>query len=73
MSNENLSLLERLTAPTPTFFKKLRNIGLFITATSAAILTSPVFLPGLIIKVAGYLAVAGGVISAISQSTVKQE
>lgn len=73
MSNHKLSLAERLTAPTPNFFKKLRNFGLIITAASAAILTAPVSLPSIVITVAGYLAVAGGVISAVSQSTVEQE
>ncbi len=60
MSNHKLSLAERLTAPTPNFFKKLRNIGLIITAASAAILTAPISLPIIVITVAGYLAVAGG-------------
>lgn len=59
--------------PTPTFFKKIRNIGLGLAATSASVLAAPVILPAIIIKVAGYLAVAGCVMSAISQSTVKME
>ena len=73
MNNQKLSLAERLKAPTPVFFKKLRNIGLIITTASAAILTAPVSLPVIVTTIAGYLAVAGGVISAVSQSTVEQE
>lgn len=73
MSNQKLSLQERLFAPTPGFFKKLRNIGLIITAVSTAILTAPVSLPAAVITVAGYLAVAGGVIGAVSQTAVEGE
>ena len=73
MSNHKLSLQERLTAPTPGFFRKLRNIGLIITAVSAAVLTAPVTLPSVVITVAGYLAVAGSVIGAVSQVTVEGE
>lgn len=73
MSNQKLSLKERLTATTPDFFRKLRNIGLIITAVSAAVLTAPVTLPSVVITVAGYLAVAGSVIGAVSQATVEGE
>ena len=73
MSNHKLSLQERLTAPTPRFFRKLRNIGLIITAVSAAVLTAPVTLPSVVITVAGYLAVAGSVLGAVSQATVESE
>jgi len=59
--------------PTPSFFKKIRNIGLALAAISATILTAPVALPVLVVQIAGYLAVAGGVMSTISQSAVKME
>jgi len=59
--------------PTPSFFKKIRNIGLALAAISATILTAPVALPALVVQIAGYLAVAGGVMSTISQSAVKME
>ena len=59
--------------PTPVFFKKIRNIGLTLAAISAAILTAPVALPIMLVKAAGYIAVAGGVMSAVSQTAVKME
>ncbi|HLF46044.1 MAG TPA: hypothetical protein VI548_06445 [Chitinophagaceae bacterium] len=59
--------------PTPRFFKKLRRIGLTLAAVNAAIYATPVALPAVIIKVAGYLAVAGGVVGAVSQAAVKNE
>ena len=58
-------IIDRAKAPTPTFFKKLRNIGL----TLAAISTAPIALPAAIVTAAGYVAVASGVISAVSQIT----
>lgn len=64
-------IIERLTSPTPTFFKKLRNIGLALTAISAVVVGSPVALPVIVVKVAGYLAVAGGIVGAVSQTAVQ--
>ena len=59
--------------PTPKFFKKLRNIGLAIATIGATILAAPVALPAIVVKIAGYLAVAGSVMSGVSQVTVKKE
>ena len=64
-----MNLLERAVSPTPTFFQKLRNIGLALAAISAAIIASPVALPPILITIAGYLAVAGTVLSGVSQIT----
>jgi ABC-type xylose transport system permease subunit len=65
-----MNLVERAVSPTPTFFQKLRNIGLALAAISAAIIASPVTLPTIVVTIAGYLAVAGTVLSAVSQITV---
>jgi hypothetical protein len=65
-----MSIVERLLSPTPTFFQKLRNIGLVLAAVSAAIITTPVALPAIVTTIAGYLAVAGTVLGAVSQITV---
>lgn len=64
------TIVNRATAPTPKFFKVLRNIGLTLATIGGAILTSPVVLPAVVVAVGGYLAVAGGVLSAVSQLTV---
>ena len=66
-------IFSRAQQPTPSFFKKLRNIGLTIAAIAATIIAAPVALPAVIIKIAGYLAVAGSVMSGVSQVTVKNE
>ena len=65
-----MNLLERAVSPTPTFFQKLRNIGLALAAISAAIMTAPVALPAIVTTIAGYIAVAGTVLSGVSQITV---
>ena len=65
-----MNLVERALSPTPSFFQKLRNIGLALAAISAAIIASPVALPTIVVTIAGYLAVAGTVLSAVSQITV---
>ena len=66
-------LFQRVNAPTPKFFKKLRNIGLAFAAVAGTIVAAPVALPVVIVKVAGYLAVASGVLSAVSQTAVEGE
>ena len=65
-----MNLLERVSSPTPTFFQKLRNIGLALAAISAAIIAAPVTLPSIVVTIAGYLAVAGTVLSGVSQITI---
>jgi len=67
------SIMQRASEPTPKFFKKLRNIGLSIAAIAATIIAAPVALPAVVIKIAGYLAVAGSVMSGVSQVSVKNE
>jgi len=66
-------IYHRATRPTPRFFKILRTTGLALAGISTAILTAPVALPAILTATAGYLAVAGGVIVAVSQVTVKND
>ncbi|MBS0027661.1 hypothetical protein ACTJJ0_31980 [Chitinophaga sp. 22321] len=67
-----MKLIQRLSASTPPFFSKVRNIGLILTAISGALMGIPA-IPVIIIKVAGYLAVAGTVMSGVSQAAVQKE
>jgi small-conductance mechanosensitive channel len=64
-------IIQRLQAPTPLFFRKIRNVGLVLTAVAGAIATAPVALPAAVIAAAGYLALAGAIASAVSQTAVK--
>lgn len=66
-------IINRAKAPTPIFFKVLRNIGLVLAAVGGTILAAPIALPVVITSIGGYLAVAGGVVSAVSQLTTTTE
>ncbi|MFV5689519.1 hypothetical protein ACM55M_12935 [Flavobacterium sp. ZT3R25] len=68
-----MNIVKRAKAPTPKFFKVLRNIGLALAAVGGTILAAPVALPIVISSIGGYLAVAGGVLSAVSQITTISE
>ena len=65
-----MNVLERAVSPTPSFFQKLRNIGLALAGISAAIIASPISLPAIVFTIASYLGVAGTVLGAVSQITV---
>lgn len=67
-----MNVIKRAKSPTPKFFKVLRNIGLALAAVGGTILTAPITLPAAVITVGGYVAVAGGVLSAVSQLTTKE-
>ena len=60
-------IINRASAPTPKFFKVLRNAGLALAAIGGTILTAPIALPVIVTTIGGYIAVAGGVLSAASQ------
>ena len=64
----NMNVVERVKAPTPKFFKTLRTIGLALAAAGGAILASPIALPAGLVAAAGYVILAGGVVTAVSQT-----
>lgn len=64
-----MNIMQRAKAPTPKFFKVLRNIGLSLAAVGGTIVSAPVVLPVLVSSIGGYLAVTGGVLAAVSQIT----
>ena len=68
-----MNIIKRVKAPTPKFFKVLRNIGLALAAVGGTILAAPIVLPVMVTSIGGYLAVAGGVVSAVSQLTTTTE
>ena len=68
-----MNIIKRIQAPTPKFFKVLRTIGLVLAAVGGTILAAPVALPVAIVSIGGYIAVVGGVISAVSQLTTTDE
>jgi len=72
-NSTDLTLAQRVVAPTPKFFKTIRKIGLILGILGAAILTAPVSLPAVVVTIGGYLAVAGGVATSVAQTAVEKE
>jgi hypothetical protein len=62
-----MTLIQRIQSPTPPFFKKIRTLGIILASVSASLLAAPIALPVVITQIAGYLAVAGSVATAVSQ------
>ena len=63
----------RFTSSTPPLFRILRNAGLAMVAAGGTLLASPIALPAAVLNIAGYLTVAGSVMSAVSQAVVDGE
>lgn len=65
--------MNRLLAPTPKFFKVVRNIGLFCTAIATAIATAPISVPASIVTIATYLGIAGVAAATVAQTAKENE
>lgn len=68
-----MTIKQRVLAPTPRYFQKVRNAGFSLLAVSATLLAAPLSLPEVVTKAAGYLAVAGTVASALSQTAAEEK
>ena len=68
-----MNIVKRVKAPTPKFFKVLRNIGLALAAVGGTILTAPIALPVVLGSIGGYMVVVGSVLSAVSQITTSND
>lgn len=68
-----MNVIQRLTAPTPRFFRKVRKVGMVLTAISGAVLTAPAALPQLLTTIATYLGIAGSVATIISQAATEEK
>lgn len=66
-------IIKRAKAPTPKFFKVLRNLGLTLAAIGGTVLAAPIALPVIVTTIGGYVALAGGVLSAASQLTTTDD
>ena len=63
-----MKLIDRLKAPTPKFYRILRNVGLGLAAAGGVLVASPIAIPTILITIGGYLIVGGSVATAISQT-----
>lgn len=62
-------IIGRWKSDTPTFFKKLRAIGITLGSIGGIIVAAPVALPAAIVTIGGYMIVGGSVIASVSQLT----
>jgi len=69
----DLTLAQRIVAPTPSFFKKVRTFGIVLGLIGGALLASPVALPAAIVTIGGYLALAGSIVTGVAQTAVGNE
>ena len=68
-----MKLIDRLTAPTPKFFRVLRNVGLGLAAAGGILVASPIAIPAIVVTMGGYMIVAGSVATAVSQAVTTSE
>lgn len=64
-----MEILERMSEPTPSFWKKVRNIAIALGTVGGVIIAAPIALPATIVTIGGYLATAGTVATVLSQAT----
>lgn len=67
---DSITIGERIQAPTPKFFKKVRNVALLLGSISAAVLTGGLALPAVVTTVATILASVSAGIVAVTATTV---
>ena len=67
-----MNILQRAVAPTPSFFKKLRLLGLILTTASGVLIGGDVA-AGAFLEIVKHIASAGAVLIAVSQVTVDEE
>jgi hypothetical protein len=72
-NSDDLTLIQRVVAPTPKFFRLMRTIGIVIGLVGGAILASPIVLPAAVVSIGGYLALAGSIVTGVSQTAVEKE
>lgn len=68
-----MNVIQRMQAPTPKFFRVLRTVGIALAAAGGTLLTAPVALPTVVFTIAGYVSLAGAVMTAVSQTAVESE
>ena len=73
MKSNSLNLVERVTAPTPKWFKIIRTIGITLTAVGGAIIAAPVALPAVLVTIASYAMLGGTVATAIAQTAMQTD
>lgn len=64
-----MELIKRIKAPTPKFWKKVRNAMITVGAVGGVLLAAPVSIPAGLVALGGYLVTIGAVGGTLSQLT----
>lgn len=64
-----MSIIKRITSPTPAFFRRIRAIGIIISTAGGSLLAACSVLPAALSAAGGYMVVAGAIAAAVSQFT----
>lgn len=70
------NLIQRLISDTPTFFKRLRNLGITVGAIGGALLAIPasmIVLPAALLTLAAHAVTVGVVTAAVSQAVTNDK
>lgn len=67
---KEMTIYQRIMAPTPKFFQRLRMLGLILAAIGGVLVAAPYEIPPVLVDIGGYLIVAGAVATAVAQTTV---
>ena len=67
-----MEILDRIKAPTPKWWKKVRNVMIVVAGVSGALLTLPI-LPAGVVTALTYTAVISGTIAGTAQVTKDQK
>ena len=73
MKNRNLNLVSRISAPTPKWFRIIRNLGITLSAIGGTLVAAPVVLPAALVTIGGYMLLGGTLIGAVSQTAISSE
>lgn len=68
-----MKIAERLVAPTPPFFQKVRTIGLLMVVISACVSGTPCDFPEAINEIVREMAIAGTIMAGLGQAAVRKE
>jgi hypothetical protein len=60
-------IIKRWKSKTPSFFKKVVNLGLSVGVIGGAIITAPVTLPIAVVSIGGYMVTVGTVTAVVAK------
>lgn len=66
-------MANRLTSPTPKWFRTIRNIAVTAVAVAGVIATAPIALPAAVVTAAQFVVLGGSVAATVAQTAKENE